>query len=62
MDEETRKQRLTALNERLARVRDDLSDFLSADDTTFTPGEEALRRRLIRLEYHLSAYLGSKGS
>ncbi|HLE22541.1 MAG TPA: hypothetical protein VJB88_15640 [Vicinamibacteria bacterium] len=53
---------MTALNERLARVRDDLSDFLSADDTTFTPGEEALRRRLIRLEYHLSAYLGSKGS
>lgn len=58
MDEKTRKERLKALDEMLSHVRDDLSSFIADDDTTLTPGGEALRRRLIRLEYHLSAYLG----
>ena len=57
MDEETRKERLRLLNDRLLRIRGELADFIASDDTTLTPKNERQRRRLIRLEYHLSKYL-----
>ena len=57
MDDKTREERLRGINEMLVHVRNELIDFISADDTTLTPGGEGLRRRLMRLEYHLSKYL-----
>ncbi len=60
MDNKTREERLRGINEMLVHVRNELSDFMSADDPTLTPGNVGLTRRLIRLEYHLSKYLDRK--
>ena len=57
MDEQTRNEKLRILNDRLVLLRGEIADFIESDDTTLTPKNEALRRRLIRLEYHLSKYL-----
>ncbi len=57
MDDKSREERLRVINEMLVLVKNELTDFISADDTTLTPGGEGLRRRLMRLEYHLSKYL-----
>lgn len=57
MDEKARRERLRALNEMLAHVRRDIVSFLDADDTTLTPGSGSIHKRLMKLEYYLSAYL-----
>ncbi len=60
MDDKSREERLRGINEMLVHVRNELTDFISDDDTTLTPGGEGLSRRLIRLEYDLSKYLDRK--
>ena len=62
MDDKTRQERLRGINEMLVHVRNELTDFMSDDDTTLRPGDEGLRRRLMRLEYHLSKYLDRQPS
>ncbi len=57
MEDKTRQERLRGINEMLVLVKNELTDFISADDTTLTPGGARRRSGLMFVEYHLSKYL-----